>query len=141
MKISTDNRILAFIAGYTRQNGISPTIREIADGIGFASIGSVHRHIAKLEDEGLLDATKGKKRALVLNTSISVKPDDEDEHHIRLIMANGENKYLSFAMHEGAPVFSGPFCMNDIHEAGDVIACCAMTEEAYDSAIEKYLGL
>jgi hypothetical protein len=31
--------------------------------------------------------------------------------------------------------------MNDIHEAGDVIACCAMTEEAYDSAIEKYLGL
>ena len=62
MKISTDNRILAFIAGYTRQ-------------------------------------------------------------------------------HEGAPVFSGPFCMNDIHEAGDVIACCAMTEEAYDSAIEKYLGL
>lgn len=88
MKISTDNRILAFIAGYTRQNGISPT----------------------------------------------------DEHHVRLIMANGENKYLSFAMHEGAPVFSGPFCMNDIHEAGDVIACCAMTEEAYDSAIEKYLG-
>ena len=97
--------------------------------------------IAELEDEGLLDATKGKKRALVLNTSISVKPDDEDEHHVRLIMANGENKYLSFAMHEGAPVFSGPFCMNDIHEAGDVIACCAMTEEAYDSAIEKYLGL
>lgn len=139
MKVSSENRILAFITGYIRQNGISPTLREIAEGIGFASTGSVHRHIEKLKSEGLLSETAGKKRSLVVNTGIIAKPGDETEHHLHLITADGGNLFLSFVMREDQPEFNGPFCASGLRGAGDIIACCAMTEEAYASVMDKYL--
>ena len=94
--------------------------------------------IEKLKSEGLLSETAGKKRSLVVNTGIIAKPGDETEHHLHLITADGGNLFLSFVMREDQPEFNGPFCASGLRGAGDIIACCAMTEEAYASVMERY---
>jgi len=138
MKASAEDRILAFIADYTGRRGVSPTIREIADGIGYASTGSVHRHIANLKAEGLLGETGGKSRSLVVNSGVSARPGDETEHHLCLKTSDGGSLFLSFVMREDGPEFSGPFCTRGVRDKGEIVACCPMTEEAYDSAMERY---
>ena len=43
-----------YINQYISDHGIAPTLREIADGLGLSSPGSVHRHVTILKQEGLL---------------------------------------------------------------------------------------
>jgi len=46
--------ILDFIAQYIQKNGYAPTLREIADGVGLSSLATVHEHIHKLIEKGIL---------------------------------------------------------------------------------------
>jgi SOS-response transcriptional repressor LexA len=56
-------RIYGFITDYWTANGIAPTIREVARGIGLHP-SSTHHHIAALERAGLLQSTPGTMRSL-----------------------------------------------------------------------------
>ena len=62
MKPSKKGRIIAFIAEFTDQHGFSPTYREIAEGLGYASVSTVHKHITELKEKGLISETDGKSR-------------------------------------------------------------------------------
>ena len=58
--------ILDFVTQYIQKNSFAPTLREIADGVGLSSLATVHEHISKLVEKGVLkkdDAgtTKGLK--------------------------------------------------------------------------------
>ena len=139
MSTTTRDRILAFVADYIRRHGVSPTIREIANGIGLSSAGSVQWHLAKLKAEGLLSETGGKTRSLIVNSRVNARPGDDAEHHVCLKTSDGGSIFLSFVMREGVPEFNGPYCINGPQSAGDIIACCAMTEEAYASVMDKHL--
>ena len=55
-------RILAFIQGFIRENGYSPSVREIGDGVGLKSTSSVHYQLAQLQRAGLLTADGRKNR-------------------------------------------------------------------------------
>lgn len=44
--------------------GVSPTYREIADDLGYSSVGTVAEHIRSLERKGLLRRREGKPRSL-----------------------------------------------------------------------------
>jgi repressor LexA len=37
------------------QHGFAPSLREVADEVGLASVSSVHAHVAKLTERGLVE--------------------------------------------------------------------------------------
>lgn len=56
--------ILDFITEYTKENGYSPTIREICDGVGLKSPSTVHGHIERLRRAGKLEKADSKTRTI-----------------------------------------------------------------------------
>lgn len=57
---------LNFILSYLKQNGYSPSIREIAKGIYTTSTTSVKRNLEALERKGYIKHTKGVSRSIVI---------------------------------------------------------------------------
>ncbi|NOZ00824.1 MAG: transcriptional repressor LexA [Deltaproteobacteria bacterium] len=57
-------RVLDFISDFQLENGMPPTVREIAAGLGFASTNAVAGHLAALRRKGLLDRAPGKSRGI-----------------------------------------------------------------------------
>ena len=60
-------RIIEFVDSFIRENGYSPSVREIGEAVGLRSTASVSYHLQALQDKGLLQSpgAKGRKRALV----------------------------------------------------------------------------
>ena len=50
-----DKDVLNFIKKYMKENGVTPTIREIGTGIGMRSTSSVHGHFMKLVALGYIE--------------------------------------------------------------------------------------
>lgn len=89
-----------FVSDYTDSNGISPTMQEVADGVG-SSKATVQRYIAQLCDDGILDysgyrtmtSTKTKAAAIrvpVLGTIACGIPkfaEENIEEYVRLPVA------------------------------------------------------
>jgi repressor LexA len=74
----TDRRkkIVDYIRTYQIRNGFSPTVREICEGVGLVSPGSLMKHLNFLEREGLISKIASKKRSwkVVGNDRISTIP-------------------------------------------------------------------
>lgn len=101
---SKDKTLMAtiekFVSDYTDSNGISPTMQEVADGVG-SSKATVQRYIAQLCDDGILDysgyrtmtSTKTKAAAIrvpVLGTVACGIPkfaEENIEEYVRLPVA------------------------------------------------------
>ena len=68
MARTTDKRerILEYIIQFTRENGYSPSVREICEGVGLASTATVHYHLGALREAGLIEMDDMKKRAITL---------------------------------------------------------------------------
>ena len=60
-------RIIEFVDCFIRENGYSPSVREIGEAVGLRSTASVSYHLQALQEKGLLQSpgTKGRKRSLV----------------------------------------------------------------------------
>ena len=60
-------RIIEFVDSFIRENGYSPSVREIGEAVGLRSTASVSYHLQALQDKGLLQSPgqKGRKRSLV----------------------------------------------------------------------------
>lgn len=56
-----EEKILDFVSRFCFDEQRSPTLAEIADGIGYTSRGSVHRYVKSLIDEGFLASDGGNK--------------------------------------------------------------------------------
>lgn len=54
MPTETGQRILDFVTAYIHEHNHSPTLSEIGKHCGINSVGTVHRYIGQLLDEGLL---------------------------------------------------------------------------------------
>jgi repressor LexA len=52
--VKTQERILIFIKAFSAENGYAPTIREICAAVGLSSTSTVHGHVERLVDKGLL---------------------------------------------------------------------------------------
>ena len=101
---SKDKTLMAaiekFVSDYTDSNGISPTMQEVADGVG-SSKATVQRYIAQLCEDGILDysgyrtmtSTKTKAAAIrvpVLGTIACGIPkfaEENTEEYVRLPVA------------------------------------------------------
>ncbi len=59
-------QVLDFIAGFIEQNGYSPSYEEIARGLDLASLATVHKHIAALDNKHYLKRGINQSRSLDL---------------------------------------------------------------------------
>jgi repressor LexA len=59
-------QVLDFIAGFIETNGYSPSYEEIAHGLGLASLATVHKHIAALDNKHYLKRSFNQSRSLDL---------------------------------------------------------------------------
>lgn len=64
--------VLRFIEERIDDEGVAPTLQEIADAFDFRSTASAQKHVAHLERKGFLERRKHQKRGLVL-----ARPDTE----------------------------------------------------------------
>lgn len=56
--------VLAFIETYKKMKGFSPSMQDVATGLGLRSRSNMHRIIHSLVDEGYLNISKNKARTI-----------------------------------------------------------------------------
>ena len=74
MLTPSQHKTLDFIRRYRRKRGYSPSLQEIAEGIGITSRGVAHRNVQALIGSGDLVPTPGRKRGLRLATEPGERP-------------------------------------------------------------------
>ena len=62
-----ENEILEFINYTLKNDGYSPSVREIGEAVNLKSTSTVQYHLKKLEKKGVINKSEGKSRALHLN--------------------------------------------------------------------------
>ncbi|MDI3531030.1 MAG: repressor LexA [Candidatus Atribacteria bacterium] len=87
-----EKQILLFISSFFERNGFPPTVREIGKGVGLKSSCTVHYHLKKLEQKGVLRRRSCKPRAielvmdeLVVQSSVPGSSDGEGLVQIPLV--------------------------------------------------------
>ena len=65
--------VLDFINNFNDENGFPPTVREICKELGIKSTASVYDYINELRDKGYLQKADGKRRAVSVKSSSSVR--------------------------------------------------------------------
>lgn len=58
--------VLQFIQAFSKAEGRSPTLTEIAKGVGSSAVSTIHKHIQHLMDKGYLQRSHGKGNNLVV---------------------------------------------------------------------------
>nr|CAI9744591.1 hypothetical protein [uncultured bacterium] len=138
-RTSTRDAILVFISAFREEYGISPTMREIAEGVGVSSPATIHRHIANLRKEGLLqDTAPCKSRNLVIKKQASITNggEDADTHYICLKTNHGETVFVSCVANQGKISFTGKYFLKGAHnETGQIIACREINDSDYYSML------
>jgi SOS regulatory protein LexA len=70
--------VLKFIRTFVQNEGRSPTLADIAKGVGSSAVSTIHKHVQHLMDKGFLVRSHGKGNNLVVATST-----DEDAVPLR----------------------------------------------------------
>src|SRR5512140_3259273 len=60
--------VLKFIRTFVQDEGRSPTLAEIAKGVGSSAVSTIHKHVQHLMDKGFLVRSHGKGNNLVVAT-------------------------------------------------------------------------
>jgi SOS regulatory protein LexA len=73
--------VLQFIQRFVDSEGRSPTLKEIADGVGSSAVSTIHKHVQHLMQKGFLDRSHGKGNNIVL--AEDGQPSAESEGSVR----------------------------------------------------------
>jgi repressor LexA len=73
---STQHRVYQFIIDWKENRGFPPTVREIAEGLGFKSPNNVRQHLRLIEKKGLLKISSGKARGIGVTTQFGKVTSD-----------------------------------------------------------------
>lgn len=68
-------RIYEYIAACIREQGYAPSVREIGEAVGLKSPSTVHFHLKRLEEAGVIVKGAGKGRAIALTEA----PEEEQQ--------------------------------------------------------------
>nr|WP_320131435.1 transcriptional repressor LexA [uncultured Holophaga sp.] len=68
--------VIQFIRTFLEEEGRSPTLKEIADGVGSSAVSTIHKHVQHLIEKGFLDRSHGKGNNIVL-ASMAQEPRPE----------------------------------------------------------------
>jgi len=72
------DRLLAFYREYYEENGIPPTLREVADACNFSSTSVVYYHLGILIDRGLMART-GRYRSSYIPTGYKLTREESED--------------------------------------------------------------
>jgi len=67
-------QVLGFVQSRHRENGLVPTLQEIADHLGLKSPNSVRQHLRLIEKKGFVQRIPGRSRGLMLP-----RPEDQNQ--------------------------------------------------------------
>lgn len=82
MKLTTRQKIIVeFIRDFIRINKVSPSIRDIRDGLNLKSESGIHVHLSNLRAAGYVDWIDGRTRTLRL-----VDPDRDETDKFRVTL-------------------------------------------------------
>lgn len=62
----TADKVYQYILEYITENGYSPSVRDICRGVGIKSTSTIHNHLKRLQDDGRITYSDGKRRAIVV---------------------------------------------------------------------------
>lgn len=71
-------RIYDYIAACIQEQGYAPSVREIGEAVGLKSPSTVHFHLKRLEEAGVIAKGAGKGRALALTEQVQQPPQPEN---------------------------------------------------------------
>lgn len=72
------NEVLDYIKKYTATHGYPPAIREIGAGLGLSSPATVHTHVKKLEEAGVIKTSSNKFRTIEILVENEYEENKED---------------------------------------------------------------
>ncbi len=85
--MATDKHaVFGFITEYAREQGCSPTIREIGDAFGIRSTNGVRHHLSALERDGLIELVPKKSRGIRILAAAG-ETSGELRRHLRPVRA------------------------------------------------------
>lgn len=58
--------VLRFIQQFLQEKGCSPTLKEIASGVGSNAVSTIHKHVQHLIDKGFLDRSHGSGNNIII---------------------------------------------------------------------------
>lgn len=70
--------VLDFIQRHQREEGLPPTLQQIADAFGFAQACAAHKHVRRLQQGGHLQVLPGQARGIRLPVTRKRRHGDED---------------------------------------------------------------
>ena len=73
--------VLQFIRVFLDEEGRSPTLQEVAEGVGSNAVSTIHKHVQHLIDKGFLQRSHGKGNNLVVT---SLGHDSREQGHDRV---------------------------------------------------------
>jgi len=68
--------VIQFIRTFLKEEGRSPTLKEIADGVGSSAVSTIHKHVQHLIEKGFLDRSHGKGNNIIL-AEMADEPKEE----------------------------------------------------------------
>lgn len=77
--------VLDYIKKYTSEHGYPPAIREIGAGLGLSSPATVHTHVKKLEEAGVIKTSSNKFRTIEILVDNEYNDQKEDVIKVPLL--------------------------------------------------------
>ncbi len=62
-------QVLDFIEQFIRDNGYSPSLEEVGQGLGLSSLATVHKHLSNLQEKGFLNRLANRSRSIELDSA------------------------------------------------------------------------
>lgn len=116
---ASSNAVLDYVKSYLKNKGYSPTIREICEGVGLHSTSTVHGHLHRLKEKGLLSSEDYRTRTMRVNNG----SDDAD-------VLRRENKQFRGALEEITHIYEGDGTDLQVARRMFKCACKALTGES-----------
>lgn len=79
------SEVLDYIKKYTAEHGYPPAIREIGAGLGLSSPATVHTHVKKLEEAGVIKTSSNKFRTIEILVDNEYEKTNDDVIKVPLL--------------------------------------------------------
>ncbi|MDE7122710.1 MAG: hypothetical protein K2O42_11205 [Oscillospiraceae bacterium] len=137
------NEILEFTRTYIRENGISPSVREICTGTNTSSTSTVHKYLHKLKEDGKIHMNQGKNRTIVISEKrgipviremqdfLEIKNPENALHYFDSDCLTGENYLIACCQKdlEMLQIHKGDFLLTEHSEQGEYLVILDETGE------------
>ena len=67
-----DLEVLGNVLAFIKDNGFSPTFRELAEMLGYNSTSTVHKYLQRLQEAGLITYEATKPRTIAITGNVHV---------------------------------------------------------------------